>query len=151
MDRNAADSFYYFSEKYFHDLLKINGNNSLVAFTLFEGKPVSAKIVLFGRMIGYSCLGGTLIEYFSYRPNDILKDHIIFRLKEMGLRYFCLGGGSDGIIKFKKRFAKDGICEFYIGKKVHDVEIYDRICSEWGSKNPEKIERYKHFLLKYRY
>jgi len=98
-------------------------------------------------------LGGTLSKYFEFRPNDILKHEIINVLKQRQYNYFCLGGGSsvdDGIFNYKKKFAKNGIFDFYIGKIIHNQQIYDKVVKQWEEKYPEKKEKYKNYLLKYR-
>ena len=154
MKRNNAGEEYYFSENYFKDIIKKIPDNSIFGFTVFEKKIVSCELVLTGNQIGYSFLGGTLPDFFSFRANDILKNHIILALKQNGLKYFCLGGGisiDDGIFKYKKCFAKDGATDFFIGKKIHNHIVYDKVIENWSSFNPDKIDKYKHHLLKYKY
>jgi hypothetical protein len=41
--------------------------------------------------------------------------------------------------------------QFSIGKMIFNKSAYDAVCAEWAAKNPEKTEKYKNFLLKYRY
>jgi len=154
MKRNNAGEEYYFSESYFKEIIKEIPDNSIFVFTVFDNKIVSCELVLTGNQIGYSFLGGTLPDFFSLRANDILKNHIILALKQNGLDYFCLGGGTsidDGIFKYKKCFAKDGTTGFFIGKKIHNQKVYNTVIANWGSFNPEKEEKYKHHLLKYKY
>jgi len=69
----------------------------------------------------------------------------------MGIRQFLLGGGPEGVLRYKKTFAANGTIPFYIGKKVHNQTVYDNIVSQWESLNPDKKEVNKHILLKYRY
>ena len=80
----------------------------------------------------YSYLGGTDEEYFAYRPNDFLKYHIIRWGFEHGYRQFVLGGGygaDDGIFRYKKSFAPEGIVRFYTGQAVFDSTGYDALCA----------------------
>ena len=152
MKRNQADKNYFFSEKYFKEIAQ-DVKNSLFVFTSIENKMVSCELILFGTQIAYSFLGGTLVDYFNMRANDVLKHHAILTLKKMGLNYFCLGGGTsidDGIFKYKKCFAKNGVEDFFIGKKIHNEEIYNSIIKNWSKLFPEKAETYKHHLLKYK-
>lgn len=154
MDRQSADKFYYFSKDFFEGIIKYLKNYSLFFFTIKDNISISTEVVLFYKEIGYSFLGGTLSEFFPLRPNDILKHNIILRLKEMGLKYFCLGGGdkiNDGIFRYKKTFAKNGIYDFFIGKKVYKKNTYEKVCKAWEKKFPNKKEKYKNMLLKYRY
>jgi len=71
----------------------------------------------------------------------------------MGIKKFCLGGGTspaDGIFKYKQTFAKAGIVDFYIGKKIHNRPVYDRLCEQWATTFPDQAEKYSQYFLKYR-
>lgn len=153
MVRNNADSFYFFERSFFALIMKNMQANSLLFFTIKEGKPISTEIVLYNKNVAYSYLGGTDSEYFAFRPNDILKHFIILTLKEYGVELYCLGGGikpGDNLFKYKRSFAKNGIIDFYIGKKVHREDIYKKLVFEWEKRNPGIKDDYSNFLLKYR-
>jgi len=153
MTRNSADDFYYFNKEYFQEIARKLLKNALYFFTFKDEIAISCELVLLSKKIGYSFLGGTLSKYFEFRPNDILKHEIINVLKQRQYNYFCLGGGSsvdDGIFNYKKKFAKNGIFDFYIGKKIHNQQTYDKVVKQWEEKYPEKKEKYKNYLLKYR-
>jgi len=154
LQRRSADKYYYFSDNYFTSLNKKMGTNISYFFTQIKNKTISCELVTYKNHNAYSFLGGTLSEYFSYRPNDILKHQIINHLRKEGCKYFCLGGGvseGDGIYKYKKSFSKNGINDFFIGKKIYLNDIYNKICGEWLDKSPEKKDLFSNYLLKYRY
>lgn len=153
MDRKNAGYYYYFSSDYFDFIKTLVGNNARWFFSLIAGEIVSVELVLFDEKFCYSFLGGTLPEQFSTGANTILKHEIITHFQKVGLIAFFLGGGVssfDGIYKYKKSFAKNVSCDFYIGKKVHCDDIYNLAVSQWERSNPEKIETYKNYFLKYR-
>lgn len=151
MKRNNADKYYLFNSSFFENIFKKLPNSVMLSFTKYKNQYISSEITPFSNYIAYSFLGGTYSDYFHLRPNDLLKHNIIIKLKELGLKYFCLGGGSEGIVKFKKSFSKNGISKFYIGKKIHNPDIYNKVIRNWEMKYPEKTEKYKNYLLKYRY
>ena len=151
MKRNKADEYYYFPITFFENISRYLKNKFYYYFVSYENTIISTELVLNGNEISYSFLGGTLGEFFQYRPNDFLKDFIIKDLKNHGSKFFCLGGGSEGVFKFKKSFSKNGVYPFFIGKKIHNLSIYNDVVGQWESKYPEKIENYKNFLLKYHY
>jgi len=154
LKRRSAENYYYFSDKYFTSLNKKMGNNISYFFTQIKNTTVSCELITYNNHNAYSFLGGTLSEYFSYRPNDILKHQIINHLRKEGFKYFCLGGGAsegDGIYKYKKSFSKNGINDFFIGKKIYLNNIYKKICQEWVNKFPIKKDFFSNYLLKYRY
>jgi lipid II:glycine glycyltransferase (peptidoglycan interpeptide bridge formation enzyme) len=153
MKRNEADDSYYFSREFFSELNQSVGEMAQYFFTLQEEKIVSCELVLCGKCTGYSFLGGTLSDFFILRANDILKHYIIQFLKENNFLYYCLGGGTtpgDGIFRYKKCFAKNGEKDFYIGKKIHIPQVYEKVVKNWSDRFPERTEKYKHFLLKYK-
>jgi lipid II:glycine glycyltransferase (peptidoglycan interpeptide bridge formation enzyme) len=153
MARNSADDFYNFPRNYFEAMLRLNGQNTIIIFTIKDGKPIACELVLYGGSVGYSFLGGTLVEYYDCRPNDILKHAIIEHLKNVGCTCFCLGGGiadGDGIFRYKRSFSKNGVVDFLIGKKIHNASIYSKIVNAWSERFPDKCSKYSNQLLKYR-
>ncbi len=153
MNRNKADKFYYFSYDYTTSLVNSLREYSRIYVTFIRDKAISAELVLFDQTRAYSFLGGTLSDYFTLRPNDLLKHEIINDMKTRGLEYFVLGGGTtegDGISKYKKSFGKNNASEFYIAKKVHNRHVYDQIVDQWQRKHPLSAAKYGHMLQGYR-
>jgi hypothetical protein len=151
MDRNQAEQFYYFSEQYFSTLLSDLKKNAYVFFSYKDDHPVSTELILLNSFVGYSFLGGTLHEYYPFRANDYLKHHIINFLKEYGCNYYCLGGGPEGVLRFKKSFATNGSRDFLVYKRVFDKPIYDAINNRWAELNPGKIAKYGAYFQRYRF
>ena len=131
MDRNHAENEYYLSEEFYRQINTMNGHFAYF-HVLYQGMVISTELVLMGTDTMYSYLGGTDEEYFAYRPNDFLKYHIIRWGFEHGYRQFVLGGGygaDDGIFRYKKSFAPEGIVRFYTGQAVFDSTGYDALCA----------------------
>ncbi len=153
MDRRQTSKSYYFTKEYFLKIARDLGQNSLFVFALSEGKAISCELIVIGKGIGYSFLGGTLEECQQQRPNNLLKHAAIEALKNKGLHYYFLGGGrqpGDGIFRYKQTFAKDGEVNFHIGQKVHDQKVYDYLCSRWEKEFPQKKDDHAGFFLKYK-
>ena len=134
MDRNHAENEYYFSEEFYRQINTMHGHFAYF-HVLYQGMVISTELVLMGAGIMYSYLGGTDEAYFAYRPNDFLKYHIIRWGVEHGYRQFVLGGGygaDDGIFRYKKSFAPEGIVRFYTGQTVFDDTGYDALCALRG-------------------
>jgi hypothetical protein len=154
MTRNSADGKYLHPLDYFKRVKRLIPNNSFFIFVCKDQIPVSAELVLFNDYAGYSFLGGTLPEYFMYRPNDFLKHNVINRLKERGLSYFCLGGGNkinDGIFKYKRSFAKNdsNIHDFFIGKRIYNETLFSSIIEQWKMMFPANVKKYENYFLRY--
>ncbi len=135
MKRTDARDKFYFKKEFFETLNQMK-NNICYFHTVYHDKEnecdkiISTELVIYGSQNVYSYLGGTDSNYFEMRPNDFLKWEIIKWAKEKGLKNFVLGGGygaDDGIFEYKKCLAPDGIVNFYIGKRVFDVNAYEEL------------------------
>jgi len=136
MDRNNATNYYYFPKEYFEELNdKLKGQYAYF-HVLLDNQIISTELVLYSDKYVYSFLGGTLSDYYDYRPNDFLKYEIIKWSQETKKQYFVLGGGyeeNDGIFQYKRNFSPSESARFYIGKKIHNFEVYNhlfKICSQ---------------------
>jgi len=138
MDRNSAETDFYFSKEFFETLNQMKDN--VVYFHVFlDHTIISTELVIYGAENSYSYLGGTRKEYFELRPNDLLKYEIIKWAKEKGLKNFVLGGGygaDDGIFQYKTCLAPNGIYDFYIGRKIFDENSYQKLVSIRAEENP---------------
>ncbi len=149
---NAID-YLFFDEEYFKNLLELKNCDCFVA--IMDGKVISAITTLKYNKYLHGHLGGTLHNYQKLSPFSLLYDEIIKYGKEQGCDYIHVGGGAtpkedDPVLQYKKHFS-DKMGEFHIGKKVHNSDVYNKVVSLWENKYPEKAEKYKNHLLKYRY
>jgi predicted N-acyltransferase len=129
MDRNNASAYYYFSEKYFHDICDQLQGNRVFFHVLHENNVISTELVLCSDDYAYSFLGGTDNAFYDFRPNDLLKYEVIQWCFSTGRKKYILGGGyrkDDGIYRYKKAFSSDADTPFYVGKAVHNREIYQQ-------------------------
>lgn len=133
MDRTNAKDNFMFTKEYFENI-NLMQDNYVYFHVLYEGQVISTELVIYGSENCYSFLGGTNREFFNLRPNDFLKFEIIKWAKAKGLKRFILGGGygdDDGIFKYKKSLAPDGVFDFYIGKKIFDETRYSELVEIW--------------------
>jgi hypothetical protein len=151
MLRTNAEEYYFFNNLFFANLAHNLGTKAVFYFVSYEKKLISCELVLTNGRNSYSYLGGTDSDYFHLRPADYLKHCIINDLKTNNGINFCLGGGTEGIFRFKKSFCTNGVIDFNIGKKIHNPRIYDEVVTQWERRNPEKVDHYKNIVLKYRY
>lgn len=124
---NAIDDFFY-DKEVFHKFISLDGKLCEFAFVEDNGLITSVEMVLLSDDSAYSFLGGTLSDHFSNRPNDFLKHNLINYFREIGLKYFVLGGGygsDDGIFKYKRSFFPNDIVDFYTGRWVILPDIYN--------------------------
>jgi hypothetical protein len=129
MDRTNARENFYFSNDFFKTLSQLE-DHYVYFHVIYDGQIISTELVLYGKENCYSFLGGTNRDYIHLNANNLLKYEIIKWAKEKGLKRFILGGGygnDDGIFKYKKGFAPNGIYDFYVGMKVFDEDKYNHL------------------------
>ena len=146
-----ADNYYFFSDKYFSVFLNELKNKSKLLLAKIDDEIISGMLLIYSDNYAHYHLSGRKKEYSNLASNNLLLDTAIKIAKDMKCKYFHFGGGTssdmkDPLFKFKSGFSKENR-KFYIGKKIHNQEIYDQIISIWEKNNPNKIDKR---LLKYR-
>ncbi|WP_162300680.1 GNAT family N-acetyltransferase [Anaerosacchariphilus polymeriproducens] len=135
MERREAGEAYYFEPDFFRNLQKNLPENFCYFHIFMNGRMISTELALMSQSTMYSYLGGTIREYFEYRPNDFLKYQMILWAKEKNLKRFVLGGGyqnEDGIYKYKRSFAPNGEKIFKVGTRILNQEAYEQLCQMKG-------------------
>jgi hypothetical protein len=155
MQRLSADEFYYFPEDYYKEFVHSLSGNSFLGVVKYDKEVVSAAIFMYDSPFGHYHLSGSNKEYQNLCPNNLLLFEAAKELRKTGITKFHLGGGSDSnpqnsLLEFKSRFGKERH-QFSIGKMIFNIDAYQKTCDQWISQNPDKEDKYKHFLLKYRY
>lgn len=134
MARVGADQDYAFGRAYFEELGKALNPPPLFVYAEYRGQIVSCEMALRSPRVIYSYLGGTDAEAFPVRPNNVLKDDLIRWAHEAGCEWYLIGGGSrpgDGIFRYKRTFAPDGVIDFEIGRRVYNPTAYEEVVGRW--------------------
>ena len=140
MDRNNADSYYYFGSKFFENIARLLPDNFMFFHVFKDGEIASTELVLCSNDYAYSFLGGTFTEYYEFRPNDYLKNEIIKWCNRTGRKKFILGGGyhkDDGIYRYKRCFTPDPDIPFYVGRHIFDKVKYEKMVRLRMQEDPE--------------
>ena len=152
MDRVKSEESLYFNEDYFYNTFK---NLPLIQFVVFKDElPIATSICLCYGIHLHIHFTGSRGQFHNLRPNDLLWDEMIKFGVKNGYHYIHFGGGKtefedDSLLRFKKNYSNT-TCDFYIGKKIFNAEIYNKICEQWYSRYPHLIDKYKSIALKYR-
>ncbi len=143
MKRNNAENDYFFSLKYFTNLILNNPENTLLLLICRDNIPLSTELILLNQNTMYSFLGGTVAAYFELRPNDFLKMEAIKWGRKNGYTQYILGGGrvnGDSLYKYKKSFfPKKEDLVYYTGRKIINEDIYEKLVT-LNLKNTYKIK-----------
>lgn len=148
MQKVGAQEFYFFGQFYYEH---IKGNESYVLLEVKQGeKTLAAAIFMgYGQYFHYH-LSGSRKEFLKLAPNNILLWEAIKYAKEHGYKKMHFGGGltdskEDNLFRFKSKYSKTN-ADFYIGKRIHNEEVYQMLIRDWEEKHGEKAK----ILLQYR-
>ena len=131
MDKDEAEEYYYFSSKFYESLLYDLPENAQVFWAEKDGKEIAASIMLMvnGKMNYH--LSGSVREYSSLAPTNLLLYKAALWGCENGCKSLYLGGGvgsgEDSLFRFKRAFFKGELNHFYIGKKVYNEYKYEEL------------------------
>lgn len=144
MDRNNATDYYFFDDEYFNKILKNFKENVVFVEAIFENKTIAAGLYFVYDKVIHIHLSGTLTEYLYLSPAYVLRYAITLWGKENGYKIIHHGGGrtnseEDSLYTFKRNFAKLEDRDFYIGKKIWNDELYEKLCE---IKNVDKNEAF---------
>lgn len=155
MKMAGAEEYYYFNNDFFYNIFtQLKKHVLLINIEDNNGQVVCSTIFFhYGEFFHYHLSGRTANADNSV--NNFLLDEAVKYSQSLGAKTFHLGGGrssdsDDSLLKFKSNFSNKRF-SFYIGKKIHNPDIYNKVISNWEMKYPEKTEKYKNYLLKYRY
>lgn len=150
-DLNASD-FYFFSESYFIDIYKYI-KEAYIYEAKLNGEIIGSILVFeYGNFSHYH-LSARNRNYSKYASNNYLLFEAIKNSIQNESKFFHFGGGNgsdnDHLLKFKANFSKTKK-QFYIGKKIHNLDVYKRLITTWEKENNiiEKNDYNK--LLRYR-
>jgi hypothetical protein len=130
MDRREAAQSFLFDRAFFERIIRELAGFFCFFHVRYRGNIVSSELVLVSTDYAYSFLGGTRADAFDKRPNDLLKHEVIGWARANGKRALVLGGGygaDDGIFKYKKSFAPNGVVPFHVARRIYDQESYDEL------------------------
>jgi len=133
MDRNRADSCYYFDLEYFLSIFKQMASNARFVLAEYQGKVVAATLYMHDAADVFSYLGGADVAAQDARPtNAVVFDTINWARRE-GKQRVVLGGGyrpNDGIFRFKSSFSRT-TARFFVYRKVRLHEQYAELERRW--------------------
>lgn len=147
MDRDNADSYYYF-ENQFYDLIRLcMGENAVIYYAEYNGKIIGASIFLIGERYIHYHLSGAVKDYMPMAPMNLLLYTVACDYAGTKEKLH-LGGGVGGstesnLYRFKKSFNKNGDNEFCIGRKIFNSAIYNDLVSlREEEKNFDKASKF---------
>lgn len=129
MRGDNAEDYYYFKEEFYDSVARDLKGNYQVFYATYKGIIISIAIMIYANDQMHYHLSGSLREYRSFAPSNLLLYRAALWGHEQGFRTFHLGGGvgsgEDPLYKFKAAFNRRSDCKFAIGRVITNREDYD--------------------------
>lgn len=147
MDKDEAEEYYYFEDEFYESVLNDLPHNAQMFWAEKDGQVIAASIMLAANgMMNYH-LSGSLREFNSLAPTNLLLYEAALWGCENGYKTLYLGGGvgsgEDSLFKFKRAFYKGDLNRFYVGKKIHNQEKYDELMAIRGEVDSGYFPKYR--------
>lgn len=131
MDKDNAESYYYFNRDFYTSIQKDLPDNSTVFYAKYDDKIIAASIMIYANgRINYH-LSGSVREYQNLAPTNLLLYETALWGRKNGYKSLYLGGGvgsgEDSLFKFKRAFYRGDLHRFHIGKKIFLQDEYDKL------------------------
>ncbi len=142
MDRNEADEDYYFSDDYFQTLIDEMSEYIITCRVIYEGETIAMGLYFRTAELLHAHLSGTKTDYLALSPAYIIKFAFMEWGQKNGIKLIHHGGGttgdpSDSLFRYKKKFGKNTLFPFYVGKKIWNPSVYryftEQVCKDEDS------------------
>ncbi len=147
MERNCASEYYYFDENYFNEMILKLKDYILLIELEFESEIIASEIYLIKGKILHAHLLGSCSKLLELNAGSLIEAMATKWGKEHEFEYIHHGGGrtsdpEDSLFKYKKKFGKNTEFDFYIGRKIWNKEIYDKLVKKRQLSEKEKESNY---------
>lgn len=144
--------YLFFSRQHFMNMFKLDNIEFFLAY--IDDQPIACYSGLVSKEYYSNYLRASLTEYNKTGVNTLMYWSMIQSAKNHGCHYVHFGGGTNGdvdnsLLQYKMNFSQSQ-SDFYIGKKVHNQQIYDEIIKQWQMKFPKSYVNNEKMLLGYR-
>lgn len=155
MNNVGASSFYFFDKKLINELFDNLGKKIILTKVEKDGVSYCYSLFLISGNIATYYLSARNLEHSKVPATNFLLSKTVEWLQDKNIKIINLGGGltndlNDHLFKFKSNFSKSKN-DFYIGKRIFNLKIYNDIINSWISVHgQEDYENRKHILQFYR-
>lgn len=149
-----AEDYYFFSKEYFEFLRKADDSNFALIVAKLDGKVIGGMWVMLWGKYAHNHLSAAKADLRNTGVNVAIQHTVIEFAKYNNAQFVHLGGGrtndiKDSLLAFKKTFSNK-VRKFYIGKKIHNQDVYNNIVLQWEKKHVDIAKKNAHILQGYR-
>lgn len=151
MDADDATAYYYFKDDFYRSICQDLADHYEMFYAVFEEKIIAMAIMLFANGRMHYHLSGSLIEYRTLAPTNLLLYEAALWGLSQDFKTLHLGGGlgasDDSLYKFKEGFNRNNSQVFSIGKEIFDESKYGELVALRKSTDPDFDETSRFFPL----
>lgn len=152
MKRLEAKQYYFFERSYYEYLISNMRQNTVFFYATLNDEIISSSMFFFNDQFMHYHLSGTVIDYRTYAPTNLLLYKAALWANERGIKKLHLGGGTgitDSLFNFKKQFNKNGHLPFWIGRTIIDRAGYEHLLDVREKLDPS-FDRNNDYYIQYR-
>ena len=143
--------YLFFSREHFMNMFKLDNIEFFIAY--LDDQPIACYSGLVSKEYYGNYLRASLTEYNKTGVNPLMYWSMIQSAKNHGCQFVHFGGGTNGdldntLLQYKMNFSQT-LTDFYIGKKIHNKEVYSEVLDQWRVNYPDSFARNK--KKQYRY
>lgn len=151
MVKNHVKDYYFFGDAFYESIHQDLNNNFEIFYALKDGQIIAMSIILYANDMMHYHLSGTMMDYRSLAPSNLLLYKAALWGCECGFKQFHLGGGigscEDDLYKFKAVFNRHSDYQFSVGKEIFDHDKYDELVALRAKLDPRFDADSKFFPL----
>jgi len=126
--KNKVDDYHLFSPDFLLKTFQVLKDKQFIINAFFERKCISSAIFLHYGEYAHYYLAANDPQYFPLNANSLILHEACSWGKGNNKKKLHLGGAySENLFAFKKQFTKNGICDYYIGKKARNERAYGEL------------------------
>ncbi|WP_242343894.1 GNAT family N-acetyltransferase [Anaeromyxobacter terrae] len=145
MALRGAERFYFFPDPFFRSIRELLGRGARLLVAVLDGRVLGGLLMLYGEEFAYYHLACSDPQSRTLGTNDLLLVAAIEWAHRIGKRRFLLGGGlngEDSLFRYKARFSP-GRADYFLGRRIHLPEIYERLCAEKMRRDGSDPEKFR--------
>ncbi len=150
MKKDEAEKYYYFSREFYESILEDLKQNAMWFYAKKEEEIIAIAIFMFCNGKMHYHLSGSKKEYQNLAPSNLMLYEAAAWAANHGYERLHLGGGlgsgRDSLYEFKKAFNRKEDSKFYIGRRIFDSAIYEKLVELRGKLGREPLNE-KYFPL----
>lgn len=142
--KNNIGEEYRFLKEYFIDTFNKCRNHVFIINAVYDNKVISSSVFLqYGDLMHYHFSANDM-EYSKLNANSLILYTAATWGKENNKKTLHLGGAfTEELFRFKHEFTKNGIFDYYVGTKIRNQEIYDKLVEKKGYVNEDFFPAYR--------